>query len=86
MVGAQLAMAARTDTTGVLGGIHVPTLVVVGEEDALIPPDVSREMAARIPGARLEVLPGAGHLAPLEVPDAFNRALGGFLEPALLGL
>jgi pimeloyl-ACP methyl ester carboxylesterase len=55
--------------------------VVVGEEDVLTPPDHSREMATRIPGARLVVLPGAGHLSPLETPDAFNAALAGFLDP-----
>lgn len=79
MVGAQLAMAARTDTTASLARIDVPTLVVVGEEDTLTPPDLSREMAGRIGGARLEVLPGAGHLTSVEAPEAFNRALKGFL-------
>jgi len=79
LVGAQLAMAARTDTTGALSGIAVPTLVVVGGEDPIIPPDVCREMAARIPGARLEVIPEAGHLPPMEASDAFNAALEGFL-------
>lgn len=75
MVGAQLAMAARTDTTHVLSSLSIPTVVVTGEEDALIPPDVAEEMARRIPGARFEVLPGVGHLPPLEAPEAFNRAL-----------
>jgi pimeloyl-ACP methyl ester carboxylesterase len=84
LIGAQLAMAARTDTTAALPGIGVPTLVIVGEEDALTPPDASQAMVARIPGAKLEVIPGAGHLAPLEAPDAFNAALEGFLQTAAL--
>ena len=80
MIGAQLAMAARTDTTAALPKISVPTLVVVGAEDALTPPDASKQMAALIPGARLEVLPGVGHLPPLEAPDAFHPALAPFLN------
>src|SRR5690606_5961412 len=81
LIGAQLAMAARTDTSDVLGGIDLPTLVVVGEEDTLTPPDHARELATRIAGARLAILPGAGHLTPLEVPEEFNAAVGSFLEP-----
>jgi 3-oxoadipate enol-lactonase len=80
MIGAQLAMASRTDTTAALPKIKVPTLVVVGADDALTPPDASKQMAAQIPGARLEILPGVGHLPPLEAPDAFNQALKPFLN------
>lgn len=79
LIGAQLAMAARTDTSDVLGGIEMPTLVVVGEEDTLTPPDNARELATRIRGARLTILPGAGHLTPLEIPAEFNAAVGAFL-------
>ena len=80
LVGAQLTMAARTDTTASLARMDLPVLVVVGEEDGLTPPEVAREMAGRIPGARLDILPGAGHLTPLEAPAEFNRSLGDFLE------
>lgn len=59
--------------------IAVPTHVVVGDEDALTPPATSREMARRIPGARLTVIEGAGHLSNLERPEAFNRAVRAFL-------
>ncbi|MSR36315.1 MAG: alpha/beta fold hydrolase [Gemmatimonadetes bacterium] len=86
MVGGQLAMAARTDTGAALSKISTPTLVVVGAEDTLTPPEASREMAGRIPGARLEVIPGAGHLPALEATEVFNRVLKDFLEPALLAL
>lgn len=72
---AQLAMAARPDSTRDLPEIDVPVLVVAGEEDALIPVDVAERMATRIPGARLELVPDAGHLAPMEDPTAFNQAL-----------
>jgi len=80
LVGAQMAMAARTDTTEALHRITVPTLILVGEEDTLTPPAQAREMAARIPEADLVVVPAAGHVSNLENPEAFNAALGEFLE------
>jgi pimeloyl-ACP methyl ester carboxylesterase len=80
LIGAQLAMAARTDTSDMLSGLEIPTLVVVGDEDVLTHPDHSREMATRIPRARLVVVPGAGHLTPLETPTEFTAALSGFLD------
>lgn len=80
MVGAQIAMAARTDTTGALERMEVPTLVVVGEGDELTPPGTAREMARRIPGAGVTVISRAGHLSNLENPEEFNEALRPFLE------
>lgn len=53
--------------------------IVVGEEDALTPPAPSREMARRIPGTRMTVIERAGHLSNIEQPEAFNRAVLGFL-------
>jgi 3-oxoadipate enol-lactonase len=76
---AQRGMAERPDRSGVLPRIAVPTLVIVGEEDELTPPAESRSLAAAIPKADLAVLPGAGHLSNLEQPEAFNRAVSGFL-------
>jgi 3-oxoadipate enol-lactonase len=73
-------MAARPDRTELLGRIAVPTLVLTGEEDAVIPPEESRRLAQGIAGAELMVLPGAGHLSNLERPDAWSAALAGFLE------
>jgi pimeloyl-ACP methyl ester carboxylesterase len=61
-----------------LSRIQVPTLVVVGEQDQLTPPADARTMQAGIPGARLLVIPGAGHLPVLEAPAAFGQALGSF--------
>ena len=59
--------------------IRVPTLVLVGEEDRITPPALSRELAALVPGASLVTIAGAGHLANLERPVEFNRAVGEFL-------
>jgi pimeloyl-ACP methyl ester carboxylesterase len=78
----QEAMAARPDSTSLLAGIAVPSLVVVGSEDTVTPPAEARAMAAAIPGARIEVIDGAGHLSNLERWDAFNAVLAGFLAEA----
>lgn len=78
--GAQLAMAARTDTTDVLAGLDIPVLVVVGKEDELTPRDLAGDMADALPDGRLAVIPRAGHLSNLENPEAFDRALVRFLE------
>ena len=68
-------MKDRQDRTSLLSRIDVPTLVIGGEEDAIIPADEIRAMAKLVPGARTAVLPDAGHLAPIEQPDQFNQAL-----------
>lgn len=73
-------MAARPDRTELLATITVPTLVVSGEEDSLIPPLDSHEMASTIPGSEFLVIPGAGHLGPIERPDAFTEALRSFWQ------
>lgn len=78
--GALRAMRDRPDSTPDLGGIRVPTLVVGGAEDELIPPAVTQQMATLIPGARYESIKSAGHMAPLEQPLAVGRVLGEFLE------
>lgn len=78
--GALLALAARMDAAPWLPEIKVPTLVVVGEDDALTPRANSETIAKAVPGARLAVIPRAGHLSNLENPDAFNQALDEFLS------
>ena len=63
----------------------LPTLVLVGDEDGITPPALSQELAALIPGARMQIISAAGHLANLEQPGAFNAAIDEFLsitEPA----
>jgi 3-oxoadipate enol-lactonase len=78
-IGALEAMKYRPDATEELASITVPTLVIVGEDDAPAPPDVAREMHERIPGSDLAILPHAGHLSNLEAADEFNAAVAAFL-------
>lgn len=70
------------DTLDRLGGIRCPTLVSVGEEDILVPPRFSRELASRIPGAELRTIEGAGHAYFWERPDEFNAMCLDFLRRA----
>lgn len=72
-------MAARPDVTSLLSGIDVPTLVIVGEEDAISPPDEMRRIADAITVSRFVCVPNAGHMAPLEEPAAVNTAIEEFL-------
>ena len=60
--------------------IRVPTLVLCGEQDHVTPPALSRELAHLIPGARCEIVEGAGHLSNLERPEAFNTLVGAFIR------
>jgi pimeloyl-ACP methyl ester carboxylesterase len=68
----------RPDRTPLLPSIDVPALVVVGAEDAITPPAEASAMARAIPGARLAVVPGCGHLTPIEDPAAFAHELAAF--------
>lgn len=79
ITGALRMMAARADSTPVLETIRVPTLVLVGEADALTPPAEAEKLAAGIAGAELVRIPGAGHLSSLEAPQAFNQAVRAFM-------
>lgn len=79
-IGGLEAMKNRTDSSDLLSTIDVPTLIVVGEHDPLAPVDVARDMHDRIRHSRLVVVEGAGHVASLEVPGAFNAALDAFLQ------
>jgi pimeloyl-ACP methyl ester carboxylesterase len=78
-----LAMRDRPDSSGSLAEISIPTLVVVGDQDALTPPSDARAMAEAIPGAQLVTIPEAGHLTPMEQPKAVGRALSEFFGSAL---
>lgn len=73
------ALASRPDSSPLLSRIDVPTLVVAGSEDAVVPLGEAREMAAAIPGARIEVMEGEGHLCNLEQPRRFTALLEEFL-------
>ncbi len=68
------------DRREALAAIPAPTLLIAGEQDRVAPPQLMEKMAARIPDARLVVLPHAGHLANLEQPARFNHVLAGFLD------
>jgi 3-oxoadipate enol-lactonase len=78
-----VALRDRPDSRPTLPAITIPTLVVVGEQDALTPPADAQAMAEAIPGARLVRIAGAGHLAPMERPGAVAAALGEFFGAAL---
>jgi 3-oxoadipate enol-lactonase len=78
-VGALEAMKARPDSTADLVTIDVPTLIVVGEQDAITPPDAARTMHEHIGGSQLVVIPEAGHVSNLEAPEAFSGALARFV-------
>jgi pimeloyl-ACP methyl ester carboxylesterase len=68
------------DRRAELSRIAVPTLLIAAERDRAAPPRTMQRMAEAIPGARLAVLAGAGHMAHLERPAAFKAALLPFLE------
>jgi pimeloyl-ACP methyl ester carboxylesterase len=82
VIGALLGMAERPDSTALLAQIVVPTLVITGADDTLIPPAESEKLADAISGAQLEIIPGAGHLVAFERPDEFNRVLKAWLNRA----
>ena len=73
------ALASRPDSRMTLEDISVPTLVIVGEHDTVTPPGDAEILVESIEGAKLTVIPGAGHLSNLEQPEAFNAALLEFL-------
>lgn len=79
----QAAIAARPDGRPDLPRVAVPTLVAVGAGDQLTPPDLAAEIAGLVPGARLHVVEGAGHLLPMERPDAAARLMRGWLEATI---
>ena len=76
----QTAIMNRADSRPTLKDIRCPTLVVVGADDTLTPPDRAAEMTAAIPGARQVVVPNCGHLSTLEQPHAVNEALVAFFS------
>ncbi|MBN2476473.1 MAG: alpha/beta fold hydrolase [Pirellulales bacterium] len=76
---ASRGMARRPDMTPMLGQIDCPTLVVVGEQDAISPPGEMRELARAIPRARFAEIPNCGHMSPMEKPAEFNEAIEEFL-------
>jgi 3-oxoadipate enol-lactonase len=81
IVGALAAMRDRLSSEALLPTLgDIPTLVLVGEADALTPPDQARAMAQAIPGARLEVIAGAGHFSPIERPEQVAKLIREFVD------
>ncbi len=76
----QRAIMGRVDSRPDLPGIEIPTLVLVGEEDGVTPPELAREIADAIEWASLVVVPGCGHLSTLESPVVVNEALEAWLS------
>jgi 3-oxoadipate enol-lactonase len=79
VAGTLIALAGRTDSSSSLYRIGVPTLILVGRDDAVTPPSASQAMKDKIPGAEMRVIPRAGHLSNLENPEEFTKHLAGFL-------
>ena len=77
---AHRGMAVRPDVTSALPGLRVPTLIIVGEHDAISPPAEMKAIAEALPNARFAVIPDAGHMAPMENPVAVNLAIREFLD------
>ncbi|MDR6116359.1 MULTISPECIES: alpha/beta fold hydrolase [unclassified Sphingomonas] len=76
----QRAMLARPDISAAIAAVRVPTLVAVGEYDRICLPAEARELADRIPGARLHEIRNCGHLAPLERPGEVTQLLRDWLQ------
>ena len=76
----QQAIIGRPDSHPGLPAIACPTIVIVGEGDEATPPELSREIAAGIPGSRLVMIPDSGHLSTLEQPQAVTKALAEWMR------
>lgn len=80
ILGALATLRDRPDSSALLPALTgIPSLVIVGQEDQLTPPALSQAMAGLLPDSRLVVVPGAGHLTPMERPEAVTRAVAEFL-------
>jgi pimeloyl-ACP methyl ester carboxylesterase len=77
----QQGMAERPDSVPTLATINVPTLVIVGEEDDLTPPENAEQIHRGTAGSKLVKVPAAGHYAAFEQPDLVGKALRTFLDP-----
>jgi 3-oxoadipate enol-lactonase len=77
---AACAALAALDLRPELAKVKVPVLVLVGEHDEATPPPMSHELAALLPNARLQIIPGCAHVPQLQSPDVFLDMIGGFLQ------
>jgi len=76
----QKALLNRRDGFAQLDTVKVPTAFITGALDGWSPPEQHREMQAHVPGSTLTVIEDCGHMAPMEAPEAVNRALAAWLE------
>ena len=80
MAEATIAISRRPDRTDLLPRIAVPTLVIVGEHDGVTPPPLATVLAQGIPGARLAVIGGSGHMTALEQPQEWAELVIEFID------
>ena len=73
------AIRDRQDSRETLTTMEVPALVVVGEDDAIVPLPEAAALANALPDGRLRAIPQAGHVPPLERPEAFAAVVAAFL-------
>jgi 3-oxoadipate enol-lactonase len=78
--GCLLAMAGRTDTTEYLSKIRLPALIISGEKDKLTPPDLMRGMSSKIKNSEFVLIPGSGHMTPIENPELVTNSIRNFLQ------
>jgi 3-oxoadipate enol-lactonase len=76
---ALIAMRDRPDSRSALARIVAPTLIIVGDSDAITPPAFSEEMHNSIPGSTLSIISNAGHMSPMEQPQQVSRVIKNFL-------
>ena len=76
------AIATRPDSTALLPSLHVPVLIVVGEDDPITPPVDAERMARAFPNATLVRVPGAAHLVTVQKPEDVNAAVRNYVESA----
>jgi pimeloyl-ACP methyl ester carboxylesterase len=79
IVAALMGMKERPDSTSMLEQISVPTLILHGADDQIIPPTEAEAMHAALKNSQLEIIPDAGHLANMEQVHLFNRAVSNFI-------
>jgi pimeloyl-ACP methyl ester carboxylesterase len=82
---AQRGMADRSDASDLLPLLKFPTLFICGEDDQITPAAEMALMAKAVPGSRTEIIPAAGHMAPMEQPDLTNQVIDEFMKRAAAG-
>jgi len=75
-----IAMAGRTDTTGYLSDLKIPSLIICGEYDTFSPPSVMYDMSVKIKQSEFHIIPNSGHMSPVENPDLVNTIIKDFLK------